>query len=104
PFGTIIGFLLLLTTIIFVLTTTDSMSLTISMAITGSGDPSKSSRAFWAFLLGLVAFVLTVIGASSISALRSFIVVTPVTVAVLMLTTFWTAPRVCQKLFKEQKL
>src|SRR5699024_1396443 len=41
PFGTILGFLFLLATVIFVLTTTDSMSLTISMAITGNGDPSK---------------------------------------------------------------
>jgi len=104
PFGTIIGFLLLLTTIIFVLTTTDSMSLTISMAITGNGDPSKSLRIFWAFLMGLVAFALIVIGESSINALQSFIVVTAVPVSLLMLTTFWTAPRVCQKLFKEQKL
>src|SRR5699024_12494314 len=71
-FGTIIGFLLLLTTIIFVLTTTDSMSLTISMAITGSGDPSKSLRVFWAFLMGLVAFVLIVIGVPSIDALVTF--------------------------------
>ncbi|QKY70180.1 BCCT family transporter [Lentibacillus sp. CBA3610] len=104
PFGTIIGFLLLLTTIIFVLTTTDSMSLTISMAITGSGDPSKLLRVFWAFLMGLVATVLIVIGESSIDALQSFIVVTAVPVSLLMLTTFWSAPRVCQKLFREQKL
>ncbi|GGK05105.1 glycine/betaine ABC transporter [Lentibacillus kapialis] len=104
PFGTIIGFLLLLTTIIFVLTTTDSMSLTISMAITGSGDPYKSLRVFWASLIGLVATVLIVIGESSIGALQSFIVVTAVPVSLLMLTTFWSAPRVCRKLYKEQKL
>src|SRR5699024_10771411 len=39
PFGTIFGFLFLLATVIFVLTTTDSMSLTISMAISGNGNP-----------------------------------------------------------------
>ncbi|WP_449355295.1 BCCT family transporter [Virgibacillus natechei] len=104
PFGTIIGFLFLLATIIFVLTTTDSMSLTISMAITGNGDPSRLLRVFWAFLMGLVATVLVTIGESSIDALQSFIVVTAVPVSLLMLTTFWTAPRVCMELFKEQKL
>ncbi|TMN21666.1 BCCT family transporter [Lentibacillus cibarius] len=104
PLGTIIGFLLLVTTIIFVLTTTDSMALTISMAITGHGDPSKWLRVFWAFLMGLVATVLISIGESSINALQSFIVVTAVPVSLLMLTTFWGAPRVCRTLFKEQNL
>ncbi|UJL45651.1 BCCT family transporter [Virgibacillus sp. NKC19-16] len=104
PFGTIIGFLFLLATIIFVLTTTDSMSLTISMAITGNGDPSRLLRVFWAFLMGIVATVLITIGESSIDALQSFIVVTAVPVSLLMLTTFWSAPRVCRELFKEQKL
>ncbi|MBY7144353.1 BCCT family transporter [Virgibacillus sp. NKC19-3] len=104
PFGTIIGFLFLIATIIFVLTTTDSMSLTISMAITGNGDPSRLLRVFWAFLMGVVATVLIMIGESSIDALQSFIVVTGVPVSLLMLTTFWTAPRVSKELFKEQNL
>lgn len=61
PLGTILGFLFLLATIIFVLTTTDSMSLTISMAITGSGDPPRLMRVFWAILMGAVATVLLTI-------------------------------------------
>lgn len=102
PFGTILGFLFLLATIIFVLTTTDSMSLTISMAITGSGDPSKLMRVFWALIMGLVATVLLTIGEDSVESLQSFIVVTAVPVSLLMLTTFWTAPHVCKELAKEQ--
>src|SRR5699024_6630894 len=85
-----------------VLTTTDSMSLTISMAITGNGDPSKLLRVFWALLMGLVATVLLTIGEDSVDSLQSFIVVTAVPVSLLMLTTFWTAPRVCKEVGKEQ--
>lgn len=102
PLGTILGFLFLLATIVFVLTTTDSMSLTISMAITGSGDPSRVMRVFWAVLMGAVAAVLLTIGEGSVSSLQSFIVVTAVPVSLLLLTTFWTAPLVCRKLAKEQ--
>ncbi len=102
PFGFIFGVLFLLATIVFVLTTTDSMSLTISMAITGSGDPSKWIRVFWAVLMGAVAIVLLTIGESSVSSLQSFIVVTAVPVSLLLLTTFWTAPRVCKELAMEQ--
>src|SRR5699024_921552 len=65
PFGTVIGFLFILANIIFVLTTTDSMSLTISMAITGSSDPSKLLRIFWALLMGAVAVLLLTIGEDS---------------------------------------
>jgi choline-glycine betaine transporter len=102
PLGTILGFLFLLATIVFVLTTTDSMSLTISMAITGSGDPSKTMRVFWALIMGLVATVLLTIGEDSVESLQSFIVVTAVPVSLLMLTTLWTAPKVCKELAKEQ--
>lgn len=102
PLGTILGFLFLLATIIFVLTTTDSMSLTISMAITGTGEPPKAMRVFWALLMGAVAAVLLTIGESSVSSLQSFIVVTAVPVSILLLTTFWTAPLVCRKLAEEQ--
>lgn len=104
PMGTILGFLFLLATIIFVLTTTDSMSLTISMAITGSGDPSKLIRVFWAVLMGAVAVVLLSIGESSVGSLQSFIVVTAVPVSLLLLTTFWTAPLACKRLAKEQNI
>lgn len=102
PFGTIIGFLFLIATIVFVLTTTDSMSLTISMAITGGGNPPKLMRVFWAVLMGAVAIVLLTIGEDSVNALQSFIVVTAVPVSLLMLTTFWTAPKAAKELMKDQ--
>lgn len=102
PFGTIFGVMFLLATIIFVLTTTDSMSLTISMAISGHGDPPKLMRVFWAMLMGAVAILLLTIGGGSIDALQSFIVVTAVPVVFLMLTTFWTAPKACVEMAKIQ--
>ncbi|MDY0395534.1 BCCT family transporter [Virgibacillus halophilus] len=88
PFGMAFGFLFLLATIIFVLTTTDSMSLTISMAISGNGHPPRWLRAFYALVMGLVAIVLVSVGEGSVNALQSFIVVTAVPVVLLLLTTF----------------
>lgn len=102
PFGVIFGFLFLLATIIFVLTTTDSMSLTISMAISGNGNPPRWLRAFYALVMGLVAIVLVSIGEGSVNALQSFIVVTAVPVVLLLLTTFWTAPKVCKDMYENQ--
>lgn len=103
PLGTIFGFLFLLATTIFVLTTTDSMSLTISMAISGDGNPPKWLRIFFALLMGIVAAVLVSLGEGSINALQSFIVVTAVPVVLLLLTTFWTAPKVAREMYNEQK-
>src|SRR5699024_10816789 len=71
PFGIVFGFLFLLATIIFVLTTTDSMSLSISMAISGDGNPPRWLRAFYALVMGLVAIVLVSIGEGSVNALQS---------------------------------
>lgn len=102
PLGTILGFLFLLATIIFVLTTTDSMSLTISIAITGNGEPPRTMRVFWALLMGAVAAMLLSIGESGVDSLQSFIVVTAVPVSLLLLTTFWSAPFVCKELAREQ--
>lgn len=102
PFGTIFGFLFLLATIVFVLTTTDSMSLTISMAISGDGNPPRVLRAFYALVMGAVTIVLVSIGEGSVNALQSFIVVTAVPVVLLLLTTFWTAPKACRDMYETQ--
>ncbi len=102
PFSTIFGFLFLLATTIFVLTTTDSMSLTISMAISGDGNPPKWLRAFYAIVMGGVAVVLVTLGEDSVGALQSFIVVTAVPVVLLLLTTFYTAPKAVRAMYKDQ--
>src|SRR5699024_11118594 len=103
PFGTIFGFLVLLATVIFVLTTTDSMSLTISMAISGNGNPPTWLRAFYALIMGVVAIVLVSICDYIVNALQCFIVVSAVPVVVLSLTTFLTAPKDCKELYAYQK-
>lgn len=103
PFKMIFGCLFLLATVIFVLTTADSMALSISMAITGDGDPPSWLRAFYALVMGLVAIVLVTIGEGSVNALQSFIVVTAVPVVFLLITTFWTAPKACKDLYNNHK-
>src|SRR5699024_11660021 len=94
----VFGCLFLRAAIIFVLTTTDSMSLTISMAISGDGNPPRWLRACYALVMGLVAIVLVSIGEGSVNALQSFIVVTAVPVVLLLLRKFWPPPRWCREL------
>lgn len=103
PFPMIFGALFLLATVIFVLTTADSMALSISMAITGEGNPPSWLRAFYALVMGLVAIVLVTIGEGSVDALQSFIVVTAVPVVFLLITTFWTAPKAAKDLYNNHK-
>ncbi|WP_100374635.1 BCCT family transporter [Bacillus sp. FJAT-45037] len=102
PFGYIIAAAFLLVTIVFVATTTDSMSYTISMTVTGSSTPAKSVRVFWALAMGAVAAVLLYLEEGSINALQSFIVFTAVPVSLIMLPTLWLAPKVAKQMAKDQ--
>ncbi|MBO1912586.1 BCCT family transporter, partial [Microvirga sp. 3-52] len=68
PLSVIMAPAFLIVTILFVVTTGDSMSYTISVAITGDGSPPKSMRVFWAIIMGSVAIVLLAIGEGSIGA------------------------------------
>lgn len=104
PFGGVIGIALLLLTLTFVVTTTDSMSYSIAAAGTKSGEPTVAVRAFWGLLMGAAAAVLIVVGDGGITALQSFIVVTAVPVGFLMLPTLWTAPRIAKEMAVEQGL
>lgn len=61
-------------------------------------------RVFWALLMGAVAVLLLTIGEDSVNSLQSFIVVTAVPVSLLMLTTFWTAPKVCKEMLEDQEI
>jgi len=104
PFGTALAAAFLLATIVFVATTSDSMSYTISMAVTGGDSPSSILRVFWAGIMGIVAVILLFIGGGSIDALQSFIVVTAVPVSLILLPMLWLAPQVAGKLAREQGL
>ncbi|HET7577766.1 MAG TPA: BCCT family transporter [Bacillales bacterium] len=102
PMGAILLVAFLILTITFVITTADSMSYAVSMAVTGEGDPPKLVRVFWAVIMGVISIILIDIGAGSISALQSFIVVTAVPISIIMLPVVWTAPQIAKKMGREQ--
>src|SRR5699024_3029051 len=80
------------------------MSFSISMAVTGEGDPPKVIRVFWVFIMGAISFILINIGEGSIDALQSFIVVTAGPISILMLPIILTAQRIAKKLAIEQNI
>lgn len=102
PLSAILVPLFLVLIVVFLATTGDSMALTISMAVTGSDDPSTGIRVFWAVMMGAVAAVLLLIGQGGISALQSFIVVTAVPVGFILLPPLWLGPKVAAELYREQ--
>ncbi|MDQ0207030.1 BCCT family transporter [Alkalicoccobacillus murimartini] len=102
PLGTIMPFVFLLLTILFVVTTVDSMSYSLSMSVTGVGNPPKLVRVFWAVIMAVIAVLLINIGGGGIGALQSFVVVAAVPVSILMLPLLWYAPKVAKILAREQ--
>ncbi|MEK4566480.1 BCCT family transporter [Alkalihalobacillus sp. FSL R5-0424] len=102
PFGTIMPFVFLLLTTLFVVTTVDSMSYSLAMSVTGVGNPPKPVRVFWAVIMAVIAIILINIGGGGIGALQSFVVIAAVPVSILMLPLLWHAPRVARILAKEQ--
>ncbi|SEA73219.1 choline/carnitine/betaine transport [Thalassobacillus cyri] len=104
PLSEIISPLFLLLTILFVITTNDSMSYTIAMAVTGEGNPQKWLRIFWSVVMGTLAAILLFIGEGGVGALQSFIVVTAVPVSLLLLPVVWLAPKVAKEMARDQKL
>ena len=102
PLSVIIAPAFLIVTLLFVVTTADSMAYTISVAIKGDDKPPKSMRVFWALIMGAVAIALLVIGEGSIGAIQSFIVVAAVPVSFILLPLLWTAPKVVGILAREQ--
>lgn len=102
PFGSIMPFIFLLLTVLFVVTTVDSMSYSLSMSVTGVGNPPKLVRVFWALIMAAIALVLINIGGGGIGALQSFVVIAAVPVSILMLPQLWHAPKIARKLAREQ--
>jgi choline-glycine betaine transporter len=104
PMGLFISILFLILTTLFVITTTDSMTYTISMVMVGNDNPPTILRVFWCVMMGLVAMVLVSIGSGGIVALQSFIVITAVPVSFILLPSLWNAPMIARKLAKQQAL
>ncbi|MFJ4012465.1 BCCT family transporter [Streptomyces sp. NPDC090026] len=97
-----VGFLLL--TIMFVATTTDSMSYAVAQSCTTADHAAPRLRAVWAVLMGAAAAALISIGDGGISALQSFIVVTAVPVGFILLPSLIAAPVMVRRMAVEQGL
>ncbi|WP_257346738.1 BCCT family transporter [Pseudalkalibacillus decolorationis] len=102
PLGSIMPTVFLVLTVIFVVTTVDSMSYSVSMSVTGVGDPPKIVRVFWAVMMSIIAVILIKVGEGGIGALQSFVVIAAVPVSLIMLPILWTAPKIAKKLGTEQ--
>ncbi|MFP4158533.1 MAG: BCCT family transporter [Desulfobacterales bacterium] len=102
PMAQILLPVFLLLIFIFLATTGDSMSLSISICVTGKDDPPSSMRVFWALTMGAVAAILIYMGEGGIEALQSFIVITAVPVGLIMLPTLWYGPACARRLYEEQ--
>jgi choline-glycine betaine transporter len=102
PLGGLMAFLILILTTIFVATTGDSMSYTISMVASGHDDPNTGVRAFWGIALSVMAAILLFIGAGQISALQQFIVITAIPVSLVVLPSLWTGPKAAYEMARNQ--
>ncbi|WP_081759984.1 BCCT family transporter [Sporosarcina sp. D27] len=102
PLGFIMPTVFLILTTLFVVTTVDSMSYSISMAVTGDGNPPKAIRVFWAVIMATIATILIEIGGGGIGALQSFVVIAAVPVSILLVLVVWYAPKVAKVLAIEQ--
>ncbi|MEX0449040.1 BCCT family transporter [Spiribacter sp. 221] len=104
PLGGLMAVAILILTTIFVATTGDSMSYTISMVATGHDRPSTIVRAFWGIALAVMAGILLYMGAGQISALQQFIVVTAIPVSLILLPSLWTGPKAAYAMARRQGL
>ncbi|MDA9556678.1 BCCT family transporter [Vibrio sp.] len=102
PFPLITSILFLVLTTIFIITTGDSMTYTISVVISGTTTPNSFIRTFWGVMMGAMAIILISLGEGGIGALQSFIVITAVPVSLILLPSLWNAPAIARKLADEQ--
>ncbi|UJF17442.1 BCCT family transporter [Vibrio sp. SS-MA-C1-2] len=104
PMPTLISILFLILTTIFIVTTGDSMTYTISVVVSGDKEPNVFVRTFWGVMMGVVALILISLGSGGIGALQSFIVITAVPVSLILLPSLWNAPQIAMRMAKEQGL
>ncbi|MBY7142151.1 BCCT family transporter [Virgibacillus sp. NKC19-3] len=104
PIGMVMGLGFLLVSIVFVATTTDTMSYTVAATITGNDHPKRWLRVFWAIIFGLTTVVILTIGEDSVTSIQNSIIITAVPVSLLLLPPLWNAPRIAKKMALEQGL
>ena len=104
PFPLITSVLFLILTTVFIVTTGDSMTYTISVVISGEHEPNAMIRTFWGVMMGVTAIVLISLGSGGVSALQSFIVITAVPVSFILLPSLWNGPQIAQQMARDQDL
>ena len=104
PMPMLMSILFLILTTVFIITTGDSMTYTISVVMSGKTEPNAGIRAFWGIMMGVTAIILISLGSGGVSALQSFIVITAVPVSLILLPSLWNAPQMAKKMAKEQGL
>ncbi len=102
PLPMLISILFLILTTVFIVTTGDSMTYTISVVISGETEPNAIIRSFWGIMMGATALILISLGSGGIQALQSFIVITAVPVSLILLPSLWNAPKMARVMAKNQ--
>ena len=104
PFPLITSLLFIILTMVFIVTTGDSMTYTISVVISGEREPNAIIRTFWGIMMGVTAIVLISLGAGGVTALQSFIVITAVPVSFVLLPSLWNGPKIAKQMARDQDL
>ncbi len=104
PFGIVLAIGFIIVSVIFVATTADSMSYTVAVTLSGTDEPNRFIRVFWALMFGGLAVSLLAIGEETVGTLQNFIVVTAAPVSLLLLPSLWDAPRIAKRMAKEQNI
>ncbi len=96
----------LVLTVIFVVTTADSIAYTIAMVVTGHAHPTKIARGFWGLMIGFIAAVLLFCAeeGGGLGVLQSLFVVTAVPISLLIGLTVIAAPVAVFKLNQYYKV
>ena len=89
PMSAVLSPAFLLLTALFVATTGDSMTYSLSVVSSRRNDPPTWLRLFWGLALGITAMILVAGPEGGIGRLQSFIVVTAVPVSILLLPSLW---------------
>jgi len=104
PLGGLMAALILILTTIFVATTGDSMSYTISMVASGHDEPARVVRAFWGVTMSVMAAILLFIGEGQVGALQQFIVITAIPVSLVLLPSLYLGPKAAYDMAREQRI
>lgn len=104
PLSTLIALLFIILSTIFIITTSDSITYSISVVICNDTEPHKLIRIFWAVSMGVIAIILIHFGEGGISQLQSIIVITAGPVSLFILPSLFYAPYISYQMLKKSDL